>query len=44
MEFSLIFEWKRKDKELPVVIDNSIRYTDEEDLRTSLIGILGKRK
>jgi hypothetical protein len=43
MEFSFIFEWKRKDKELPSVIDSSIHYIDEEDLRTCLIGILGKK-
>lgn len=43
MEFRFIYEWKREDKELPSVIDSSIHYVDEEDLRTSHIGILGKK-
>jgi hypothetical protein len=43
MEFSFLFEWKRRGKALPNVIDSSILYTDEEDLRTSLIGIFGKK-
>ena len=44
MEFRFIYEWSRRDKELPTVIDPSINYVDDEDLMISHIGILGTKK
>ena len=44
MEFRFIYEWQRRDKKLPTVIDPSIHYVDDEDLRISHIGILGTKK
>jgi hypothetical protein len=42
LDSKFVFEWSRKDAELPEKIDSSIQYTDEEDLRISHIGILGE--
>lgn len=39
-----LFEWSCKDRELPEKIDSSIHYTDEEDLRTSHIGVVTEFK
>ena len=39
-----VFEWLRKDRELPEKIDSSIHYSDEEDLRISHIGVIGEFK
>jgi hypothetical protein len=44
MEFEFIYEYSRRDKELPEVIDPSIQYVDDEDLMISHIGILGTKK
>jgi hypothetical protein len=42
LDSKFVFEWSRKDGELPGKIDSSIQHTDEEDLRISHIGILGE--
>ncbi|MGJ5633680.1 hypothetical protein [Nostoc sp. CALU 1950] len=42
LDSKFIFEWSCKDRELPDKIDSSIQYTDEEDLRISHIGVVGK--
>ncbi|MEH2175644.1 hypothetical protein [Nostoc sp.] len=42
LDSKFVFEWSRQDAELPERIDSSIQYIDEEDLRISHIGILGK--
>lgn len=44
MEFRFIYEWARRDKKLPIVIDPSIHYVNDEDLVISHIGILGTKK
>ncbi len=40
----VIYEWKRKDKKLPVNIDSSIDYKDISDLQISHIGIYSWKK
>ncbi|MEI1375103.1 hypothetical protein PQG02_20840 [Nostoc sp. UHCC 0926] len=42
LDFKFVFEWSCRDRELPEKIDSSIQYTDEEDLRISHIGVVGK--
>jgi SAM-dependent methyltransferase len=44
LDYKLIFQWRRQDKDLPAIIDSSIRYTGEDDLRVSHIGVLGVKK
>jgi hypothetical protein len=44
MEFRFIYQWARKDKKLPTLIDPSIYYEDEEDLAISHLGIIGIKK
>jgi hypothetical protein len=44
MEFRFIYEWARRDKELPTQIDPSVLYEDEEDLRISHLGVLGVKR
>lgn len=44
LEYQFVFEWSRKDKDLPKKIDSSIQYIDEADLRVSHIGVFGKKK
>lgn len=44
LDYKFIFEWSCKDRELPQQIDSSIQYIDEEDLRISHIGVVGKLK
>ena len=39
-----VYEWVRQDKSLPNIIDHSIKYKDEIDLKTSHIGIYSKKK
>jgi hypothetical protein len=39
----IIYDWVRKDKDLPERIDSSIDYCDENDLRTSHIGVLTRK-
>ena len=41
--FEVFYEWSRLDKELPEIIDSSISYENENDLRTSHIGIYGEK-
>jgi hypothetical protein len=43
-DYKFIFEWSCNDRELPQKIDSSIKYIDEEDLRISHIGVVGKLK
>ncbi|BAZ29338.1 hypothetical protein NIES4074_17810 [Cylindrospermum sp. NIES-4074] len=43
LDFKFVFEWSRQDKALPTEINPCIQYTDEEDLRTSHIGVYLKR-
>lgn len=43
IQFKIILEWKRTDKDLPSIIDPSIHYKDEDDLRTSHLAILCKK-
>jgi len=38
-ESGVIYEWQRLDKPLPPLIDKSIEFIDEHDLRTSHLGI-----
>ncbi|MGE5681698.1 MAG: hypothetical protein ACM34K_12545 [Bacillota bacterium] len=40
---AFIYKWKREDKNLPADIDPSIIFKDEDDLRTSHIGILTRK-
>jgi Methyltransferase domain len=40
LESKLVLEWACKDRDLPEKIDQSIQYTNEEDLRISHIGVL----
>jgi hypothetical protein len=42
--FRFYYEWSRIDKPLPKVIDSSIRYDDESDLRVSHIGVLATKR
>jgi hypothetical protein len=44
MDFKFIYEWSRRDGELPKVVDRSINYIDDEDLRVCNIGILGTKE
>ncbi len=44
LDHQFVFEWSRKDKESPEKIDSSIQYIDEDDLRVSRIGVIGKKK
>ena len=39
----LLYRWVRRDKPLPAAIDPSVKYVDEEDLRTSHLGVLIER-
>ncbi len=41
LESKLVLEWACRDRDLPEKIDQSIKYTNEEDLRISHIGVLG---
>lgn len=43
LEVRILYEWLRTDKALPEAIDQSIVYTDEDDLRVSHIGIYCKK-
>ncbi len=40
LKSKVVLEWSCKDRDLPAKIDQSIQYTNEEDLRVSHIGIL----
>lgn len=40
---ALIYEWSRRDKELPAHIDHSIHYEDIEDLRISHIAVYTRK-
>jgi len=44
LDSRFIYEWQRLDKGLPSKIDSSIIYEDENDLRTSHIGVLSIKK
>lgn len=44
MEFRFIYEWTRRDKKLPTVIDPPFHDVNDEDLAISHIGILGTKK
>lgn len=44
MKFSLLYLWCRRDRPLPKHIDSSVRYNDEDDLRTSHLGIIGRKQ
>ena len=44
VDCEFFIEWPRKDKPLPKVIDKSVSYTDETDLRTSHLGILVEKR
>ncbi|MCL6416094.1 methyltransferase domain-containing protein [Aestuariirhabdus sp. Z084] len=43
-DITQLYRWTRNDKKTPKIIDNSIIYTDESDLRTTHIGILATKK
>lgn len=43
VEGSILYQWLRTDKALPKAIDQSIAYTDEDDLRVSHIGVYCKK-
>ncbi len=43
VEGSLLYQWLRTDKALPTAIDQSIAYTDNDDLRVSHIGVYCKK-
>jgi len=40
---SLIYEWSRRDKELPAHVDHSIHYEDIDELRISHVGVYTRR-
>ena len=42
-ESTFIYEWSRQDKDIPKIIENSISYENEEDLRISHLGVLTKK-
>jgi len=44
VSYKILYEWTRNDKSLPQVIDPSITYMDEEDLRVSHLGVICTRK
>ncbi|MFW9919487.1 MAG: hypothetical protein ACFFED_07795 [Candidatus Thorarchaeota archaeon] len=44
MEFKIIYTFIREDANIPDKIDASIKYKNEDDLRTSNIGVLGIKK
>lgn len=44
MDFRFLYEWSRRDRELPPAIDPSVRHVDEEDLRVSHLGLYGCKK
>lgn len=44
LDSQFIYQWTRRDKKLPEVIDPSILHVDEEDLRISHIGVLSFKK
>ena len=39
LETRFLYEWRRRDKKIPDTIDPSISYQDEDDLRTSHLGV-----
>jgi len=39
-----LYQWQRLDRPLPPTIDPSVRYNDEEDLRTSHLGLFAVRR
>jgi len=41
LDYRFIYEWSRRDKDIPTVIDPSISHEGEDDLRISHIGVLG---
>ena len=43
MDFEILYEWRRRDRPPPSIIDSSVLHVDDEDLTTSHIGILGRR-
>lgn len=44
IDFRFIYEWNRKDKDLPPKIDPSVYYEDENDLRVSHLGVYAVKK
>lgn len=44
LDYQFIYEWSRRDKDLPTIIDPSISHEGEDDLRISHIGVLGIKK
>ena len=44
LNYQFVFEWSRKSKKLPVHIDSSIQYIDEDDLKVTHIGLFGSKK
>ena len=44
VDFRFIYEWSRLDKKFPEIIDPSISYKGEDDLRISHIAVLGTKK
>jgi len=42
-ESKLLYEWRRRDKQLPTQIDPSVRNTGEADLRVSHLGVLTRK-
>ncbi len=44
LDYRFIYEWSRRDKDLPTVIDPSISHEGEDDLRISHVGVLGIKR
>ncbi len=44
VDYKVLYTWMRKDKDLPEKIDSKISYKDENDLKTSHLGILCEKK
>jgi cyclopropane fatty-acyl-phospholipid synthase-like methyltransferase len=42
--FTFLYEWYRRDKAIPERIDPSIRATDDRDLRTAYLGVMGTKQ
>jgi len=42
LDHSVLWQWQRRDRPLPAAIDPGLKYLDEEDLRTSHLGVVAR--